>query len=124
MADKTVTSFWEPDGFKIRGKSYGYAWRNGPRWAFEYLCEGKVLAAFRQFWNSVVCGHISESCQECGRAYLLWWADDALYERVTGRGRFANGESAPGLFCLDCFDKMAEKRGVVLKWKPEVFREL
>lgn len=118
-----MTIAWDKEyGLTIAGKQYGYAWRNGPRWAFQYLVQGKVVAALRQLWNSLVFGHMTESCQECGRPYLLWWADDDLYKQVTGRGRYANGESAPGLYCLECFDAKAERIGLILKWKPEVFR--
>ena len=110
---------------------YGYAWRNGPRWALWYLRRRRPVAALRTLWWALVRGHIGETCQECGRRYLLWHADDDLYGAVTGRwpsppaiswtGEWCS-ESATGLFCLVCFDRMACDKGIVLRWKPERFR--
>jgi hypothetical protein len=102
------------------GYGYAYAWRNGPRWAFWYLRLGRVKGFLRIVWFTLIRGHIGEACQECGMPYLLWWAEDDLYATVTGRGRYSNGESAPGLYCLDCFDRKARKQGIRLCWKPEV----
>jgi hypothetical protein len=99
--------------------NHGYAWRYAPRWALSYLFQGKPVACARTLWYSLVRGHISEACEECGRPYLLWWADDALYERVTGRDKLPNGEAATGLFCFECFDTLAEGKGIRLKWVPE-----
>jgi hypothetical protein len=100
-------------------RDYTYAWRCGWRWVFSYLRGRKLVAAIRTVWFTLVLGHISEACQECGMPYLLWWADDDLYARVTGRGRYENGEAASGLFCLECFDRMAKEKGFGIRWKPE-----
>jgi hypothetical protein len=100
------------------GYGYAYAWRNGPRWSLDHLRHGRILGFLRTLWFTLVLGHISESCQECGRPYLLWWADNELYDAVTGLG--ARGGCSPGLFCLDCFDRKARKQGVTLRWKPEI----
>jgi len=106
---------------------YAYAWKNGPRWAFEFLRYRKgrgisygmaVLGFLRTLWLTLVCGHICEACQECGRAYLLWWAPDDLYATVTGLEK-RGGSYSPGLFCLDCFDRKARRKGIHLRWKPE-----
>ena len=97
-----------------------YAFRNGWRWIGWYLRRGRLLPAARQVWLAYVIGWISEVCQDCGRRYPLWRADDKLYSRVTGRvGR--NGERAGGLFCHDCFDTQAEKRGITLQWVPKEY---
>lgn len=101
--------------------NYKYAWRNGPRWALDYLREGKVTACLRTIWHSLGRGHIGEACQICGRPYLFWWASDALYEAVVGRGRYPNGESAPGLYCLACFTDIAARRGITIRWIPEAW---
>jgi ribosomal protein S14 len=85
---------------------------------FEYLREGKVVAALRTVWFTLILGYIREACQECGRPYLLWWSDDALYAKVTGHGRFTNGEAAPGLWCLECFSRKAESIGIWIRWEP------
>ena len=103
---------------------YGYAWRNGPRWATWYLRQGKIAGFLRTLWHSLVRGHIGEACQECGSPYPLWHADDALYTRVTGNARHDNGEAASGLFCLNCFDRKAEARGISLQWNPSDVQEL
>ena len=97
---------------------YAYAWRNGPRWAWEYLrWRHSPIGFLRTLWYTLVLGHIGEACQECGRPYLLWWAENTLYDAVTGLG--ARGGSSPGLFCLECFDRKARQNGISLKWKPE-----
>ncbi len=97
--------------------SYRYAWANGWRWASWYLPR-RLRAALRVLWSAYVRGYIGEACQECGRTYLLWHADDDLYGDVTGRWPYPDGEAASGLFCLDCFDRMAERRGIGLRWVP------
>ncbi len=103
-------------------RDYVYAWKNGPRWAFWYLREGRVVAFFRTLWFTLCRGHIGEACQECGRPYPLWCAEHDVYEAVTGLKRYSNGEWAPGLFCLACFDGKARRKGISLQWKPEVFK--
>jgi hypothetical protein len=100
-----------------------YAWTAGPRWVWWYAKRGKIVAAIRTIYWTLIRGNICEACQECGNPYPHWHADDALYERVTGRGRYANGESAPGLFCLHCFDRKAEQRGITLQWNPSDIKE-
>lgn len=97
---------------------YAYAWKNGWRWAFSYLRYRRRIDGFlRTLWLTLVLGHIGESCQECGREYVLWWADNDLYDAVTGLGN--RGGCSPGLFCPDCFDRKAEKNGICLRWRPE-----
>lgn len=118
--DSVVMSFVN---LRENRNAYRYAWRNGPRWAFEYLREGRIVAACRQLWNSFIHGHISESCQECGRMYSAWTADHDVYERVTGYKRYENGEWATGWFCHDCFHHKARSKGIFLRWKPEVEHE-
>lgn len=100
-------------------RDYPYAWKHGWRWAWEYLrYRGRVLGFLRTLWYTIVLGHIGEACQECGRPYLLWWADNDLYYTVTGIAQH-RGCVAPGLFCLECFDRKASRKGIVLRWKPE-----
>jgi len=103
---------------------YRYAWRNGWRWAGWFVRRRHIVGVLRTLWWAYVRGHISETCQDCGRPYLLWHADDDLYGRVTGRWPTPWGdgsgrsEAATGLFCLDCFDRMAERQGISLRWIP------
>ncbi len=104
-----------------------YAWRHGWRWSGWFFRRGKVVAGLRELFDAYVRGHNGETCQECGRPYLLWFAADDLYERVTGRHGepWSDGsgrvQAAPGLFCLACFDRMAEAKGVSIIWQPEVY---
>lgn len=52
-----------------------------------------------------------EYCQKCKKPYLsIWGAPWQLWNKVTGRldGR--------GLFCMNCFDKIAMKKGIELHW--------
>jgi hypothetical protein len=55
---------------------------------------------------------IIESCDRCGiRQPLVWWCEDnELYKRVTG--------TENGIFCPKCFDKMAEQKGIFIRWIP------
>jgi len=110
-----------------RMSDYAYAWKNGPRWAWEFLYYRKgrsislgasFIGFLRTLWLTLACGHISETCQECGKPYLLWWAPDDLYATVTGLEK-RGGSYSPGLFCLDCFDRKAVRKGMLLRWKPE-----
>lgn len=99
---------------------FGYAWKCGPRWALWYLRLGRIPAFFRTLWFTLCRGHIGEACQECGRPYLHWRADHEVYERVTGLKRYASGEWAPGLFCLECFDGKAHSKDISILWKPTI----
>lgn len=96
-----------------------YAAQNGWRWVAWYVRRGRLVAALRQAWLAYVWGYDGEACQACGRSYPLWHAYDDLYGRVTGRWSKPDGESASGLFCIGCFDRMAEAKGITLKWRPE-----
>jgi hypothetical protein len=102
-------------------RDYAYAWTAGWRWIGWYARWGRVVAAVRAIWYTLALGHTGEACQECGNPYLYWWADDDVYASVTGCGRYDNGEAAPGLYCLDCFDAKAQRRGIHLRWRPEVW---
>lgn len=94
-----------------------YARLHGWRWVGWYLRHGRLLAALRQFVGAYVLGDDGERCQDCGRSYVLWHADDDLYDLVTGRS--SNGAPASGLFCPSCFDRMAGRRGIDLRWIPK-----
>lgn len=59
-----------------------------------------------------VVGHNSETCQRCGRRYLLWFADYDLWNQVIGHYN--------GLRCLRCFDREAQRLGLCLEWNPKV----
>ncbi|MDB5069649.1 MAG: hypothetical protein JWM87_760 [Candidatus Eremiobacteraeota bacterium] len=100
-------------------RDYGYAWRAGWRWVLWYARYRRFLAALRTVWYTLILGHIGEACRECGRPYLHWWAADDLYASATGKGRRSNGEAAPGLYCLECFDRKALAQGIKLRWIPE-----
>ena len=71
------------------------------------------VALVRIAWDCLVRGYYGEACQVCGRRYVLWRADDALYARVLGNNR--------GLFCPSCFDAKARAKGVNMMWTPRVF---
>jgi hypothetical protein len=100
---------------------YRYAWRNGPRWAFGDFRRHRPVAALRTLWWTLVRGHIGEACQECGRPYLLWHATDDIYGQVTGNWPHSDGEAGGGLFCPACFDRLAEAKGILTIWQPEVY---
>lgn len=55
-----------------------------------------------------------EACQRCKRKYypVVWDAPDWLWEKVTD---ITNGS---GLYCPDCFSKMAKEKKITLYWEP------
>lgn len=55
---------------------------------------------------------LTEFCQRCGRTQLLdWWCeDDALYKDITG--------NEYSIYCPKCFDIIAYKKGIALRWYP------
>ena len=54
-----------------------------------------------------------EACELCGIAQpLIWTADDELWKEVTGI------QDGSGIYCPQCFDKLAQEISVLLQWKP------
>lgn len=71
--------------------------------------------ALRAFWHAVVRRHHGELCFDCGRPYLLWYADDdEMYRSVYCR-------DGGGLICPGCFDRRARRLGLILQWMPQRF---
>lgn len=91
--------------------NYRYSWRHGWKWA---LKTRTFLGFLRVMWLSYALGWDSESCQTCGKRYVLWWADDELYKLVH--------KSTAGLLCPNCFDREANENHISLRWKPEVVK--
>jgi len=57
----------------------------------------------------------AERCQKCKKIYFsLWMASHSVWVKVTGK------KSGKGLYCLNCFDKIARSRGINLFWKPHI----
>ena len=55
-----------------------------------------------------------ERCQCCDKLYgETWRAPDVLWQKITG---ITNGS---GLFCIECFSIMAERKGIILYWECE-----
>ncbi|HXI19139.1 MAG TPA: hypothetical protein VNM48_22465 [Chloroflexota bacterium] len=56
---------------------------------------------------------VIEFCDDCGRRQpLVWTADDAVW------AEFAPPDG--GVLCPECFDKRADRKGVMLRWVPKV----
>jgi hypothetical protein len=108
---------------RLQNHHRAYATWNGWRWAGWYVRRRRWSAALRQLWSAYVLGKDGEACQLCGRDYLLWHADDDLYGLVTRRWPRPGGECGGGLFCLACFDRLADEQGLDLKWRPEILRD-
>lgn len=52
-----------------------------------------------------------EFCQRCGRRQpLVWRAPDALWLEI-------NEGKQGGVFCPECFDDLAQARGISLRWQ-------
>lgn len=66
-------------------------------------------------WTTVI-----EFCHDCGvRQPLVWWADNSLWSEVTG-AKPVDGDNMPGILCPNCFDRRADKMGLLLFWRPEI----
>ena len=53
-----------------------------------------------------------EVCQRCGRSYsIVWYAPDAMWFTISGHSQ------GNGLLCPDCFDELAQGRGIFLRWE-------
>ena len=56
-----------------------------------------------------------EFCYDCGRKQpVCWWSSNELWLQL-------NDGKHGGAFCPECFDKRAEKSGLLLRWKPELY---
>jgi len=56
---------------------------------------------------------IIEYCHICGRCVgQVWWADDDLWEEL--------GCLPIGILCIRCFNRRANARGYLLRWRPEI----
>ncbi len=52
-----------------------------------------------------------EHCQKCKKPYLaVWGASWKLWQKVTEK------LDGSGLLCMNCFDKMARKKRIILHW--------
>lgn len=95
--------------------NYKYAWKHGYKWAWKTLLWSKNPMAFvRVFWAAYVHGNDIESCQDCGKHYILWLAVDDIYLKIHGNFH--------GTLCPGCFDKQARHMGITLRWKPEILK--
>lgn len=82
--------------------------------AAQYWHLRRPLAAARALLPIVLFGYFGERCDDCGRAYPLWWCDDpALWGRIAEQTPYAC------LLCLNCFDKRARRLGIQLDWRPQ-----
>lgn len=54
----------------------------------------------------------SEHCCRCGLPVGVWWnTTDELWADLSG---YENGE---GVLCVGCFDEVAARRGIALRWE-------
>lgn len=63
--------------------------------------------------KSLLCRYMVmiEFCRRCGaRQPLVWWCQsDALWREVTG-------QRSNGIYCPKCFDRLALRKGITLRW--------
>lgn len=69
--------------------------------------------AWHDFITHGLFGPGHEICQNCGRGYVLWHAEDDLWERVHG--------TPGGLLCPACFDRQALDAGVLIEFRAILF---
>lgn len=70
-----------------------------------------LAGLLRLWWHDFVVHPLfegGERCQDCGRAYEIWRAQDALYCAVIG--------SRGGLFCPRCFARRAVESRKPMRW--------
>lgn len=84
-------------------------------WLRNTLRTRRGVALARELWTRVICGDNAETCQDCGRRYILWHASNALYEAIVGHRR--------GLFCPNCFTQKARDAGIRIFWEPRRIEE-
>lgn len=79
-----------------------------------YGRQRRWVALGRALWATLILGHYSELCQECGSRYrgFHWHAPGPLYQELIG--------SAGGLFCPRCFNRKAAAAGIWVQWTPMV----
>jgi hypothetical protein len=68
-------------------------------------------------WNDFVIHPLfggTEVCEDCGRGYVLWQADEELWRDVMVDGS--------GLLCPACFERRSEEKGIIVKFWAKVFR--
>lgn len=96
--------------------AYRYTLRYGWKWIWEDLrWRHAPVVALRTFYWAILRGHDGETCQFCGRRYVLWHAPNSLWREIMG--------SSAGLSCPNCFDRRCERRGVWLHWQPELWED-
>ena len=67
----------------------------------------------RLFIRGLLGGGSPEVCRRCGADVgLVWAAPHALWNGLTG--------GPNGILCVKCFDKLARRNGIILRWAPEV----
>jgi hypothetical protein len=50
----------------------------------------------------------------CGGEMQAWHATDKLWSKVTGLDPI----DGVGSYCINCFDRLAESKGIILFWAP------
>lgn len=61
------------------------------------------LAMLRALYWMIVRRYETELCQHCGRPVrIVFHVPDWVWETVTGRARYPDGEAAPGILCPPC----------------------
>lgn len=80
-----------------------------------YVKPCRPIAMLRALVQTIATGYYGETCDDCGRAYVLWMSQPDLW-------RLVNDQTDAGLLCPACFDQRAAQLGVILIWTPRVFR--
>lgn len=78
-----------------------------------------LAGLLRMWWHDFVVHPLftgTEICEDCGRGYVLWRADDELWREAMGCAR--------GLLCPTCFERRLDKKGVIVIFTASVFRRV
>jgi hypothetical protein len=55
-----------------------------------------------------------EFCKRCGcKQPLVWRAPDEVWLKI-------NNNQSGGVFCPECFDSLAQEKGISLMWQPKI----
>ena len=74
-----------------------------------------ILVWLKTLYAKFFC--ITEFCRDCGwQVGLVWTAKDETWHKVVG------DEST--ILCIDCFDRRAIKKELILRWVPLSLEEM
>lgn len=73
----------------------------------------QIRCSIKWLFSRVTC--IGEYCHDCGiKQSLVWRAPDCVWREISGK------PDGSGVLCPQCFNRRAERAGILLMWRPEI----